>query len=563
MLAACATVLDFQELRRGAADAGADAATASEDVANWYVSEKGDDGNDGSRSRPVRSVRRAVTLARDAAREGGPQKIAVCAGSYPESPLTLQGALEVRGGYDCTTWAREPADESPLLSREPSSRLVDTEVAEAFIVLEGDESGTPRLEGLSVRATMAAATIAARGEVVLADLSIANLTVPSDPRAELTAALLFRKAKARLEHSVLTVDRALTAPPKRPLAPEASSVGVGLSAFESDVVMKRTTVGVAYVVGICEGVLASESSLDIEESSFELLSCVTEADAPTNMLAAVGYAMNKATVKSVRNTILIDTPDHLGDGGVATVAGVNFAGANEKSFLDSDGDRIVGPTVVTATAGAFFGFSLGGRARIVNASIVLDHRNYRLEKSSGIVFSVPTDSVVQHNSIYLSARNADAGAMTTWAIDVPPEAIPGALTIESNLVVSDDPQAHFLNAAGCSGAGIARLGHNRYAGLPTPVRGFSGADGGCSYAELEIDGGAGDNLDVPCPAGACAKLFESTSQLDVRSAGLRPAADVGCDARLQVPRSANVTNDGAGSARGITTTAGAFDVPCK
>ena len=112
----------------------------SVDRQSVYVSPDGDDLADGSRSRPLRSLERAVTLAR----EGGRTRILLAEGPYAlEREVCLEGELRLEGGFEPQTWERPRFEGRSVLEgtgrHPPGSPLLRV------------RSGSAVLDGLELR----------------------------------------------------------------------------------------------------------------------------------------------------------------------------------------------------------------------------------------------------------------------------------------------------------------------------------------------------------------------------------------------------------------------------
>jgi hypothetical protein len=522
-------------------DGGADGGGGE---ADFYVSVKGDDANDGTRARPVRSLRKAVELA-GIARTAAPglRRIAICAGDYPERPLVIRGAIEVRGSYDCSSWTREPIPANRL--REPDTRLFDEEKNDSFVDLRGDGTGAPRLDNLSIRGSKVLYTVVAEGEVNLARLSVSNTTVPLDDRP--LAAVGANDAKLTVESSFLTVDFTAGS-----TSPDPS--GVVIISTQSTVTLRQNELVATNIPGTCIGALIEGSEVGFEQNIIELSRCARSAGKPAGTGAAIGYGAQNSKVKSVRNSIRIDRPDGTGD---LLVAGVNsIALSGGTASLDSDGDRIMGPQSLgpNATSLSFAGFLLGAPARVVNASILLDGQNYAVTELAAIGLSAPLQATIAHNSIYVARSEADAGNLPLFGIVT--VGAPEGVAVEGNLVVSDNPRVTFAKLESCTpDGGLASFVDNLHAGVSVPFRGAGSTDCGTLAS--------GTNRAIPCTGGGCGMLFESTAPSGLVTAALQPTRVAACPG-LNVATSRLVATDATGKPRGDGgTTAGSVEIDCN
>ncbi len=550
MLAGCAGVLGFDEfvVGPGTMDGGDDAAPSGGD-ADVYVSVEGSDEGDGSRQHPVRSVARGVQLARAGLFEKkGVQRVAVCAGEYVEKTLEIVGGIHVLGGYDCASWARSATEQSLVLSIPPSTRLMSDAPGPAFVRLRADQLGAPRLDGLSIAATQAFATIDVVGESALVDLFVDNTAPPADvePRQVVAA-----------NQANVTIERSHFAMSQREST--SKGVGIGVSASESTLTLRDNVVEIASTAGACQGLVASASTVVAERNQLDMFECTAVTISGKELSAAIGLVMIDSTLTSRRNMIRMDRPRRF-EAGRAGAVGMTIV----RGGLDSDGDRIIGPVLLgeQATSLTFVGYYASAPVKIVNASIVLDSRAYDLESGSvGIDLADGSDeSTIAHDSMYISAP-APTDQVRSYMLRIAGSVQGGALKVDSNLAISDNPDAVFIRVGSCAEGAIGKLANNFHGGFAAPVLVQDG--GACTLDEL-VDGGAAANAVLPCNAGECRELFEGTEPLSVATKGLRPAPAAAC-AQLQVPSSPDVRVDGTGNARsdGGTTTAGAFEVGCN
>jgi hypothetical protein len=107
--------------------ANSDAGEASDampgDCTIIYVSTTGDVRNSGcSPSDPLPSIVSALSAAR--ARSLPTKEVHVCKGTYSEKALVLDQPISLFGGYDCTTWTRDPTYAYPTLKTAYETRIV-------------------------------------------------------------------------------------------------------------------------------------------------------------------------------------------------------------------------------------------------------------------------------------------------------------------------------------------------------------------------------------------------------------------------------------------------------
>ncbi len=548
VLAGCAGVLGFDEfiVGPGTTDAGDDAAPSGE--ADLYVSVEGNDESDGSRQRPVRSIARALQLARVALAERKTvQRIAVCSGDYVERSLEVVGGIHVRGGYDCASWARAATEQSLALRIPPSTKLVSGAPDVTFVRLRADDLGAPRLDGLSIETTQAHSAIDVVGEATLVDVFVSNTTSPQDEEPH--QVLAANKANVTIERAYLAIAQG---------GATGNAISIGVGASESTLVLRDNVFDLSSTAGSCQGIVATTSTVVAERNRLDLVDCRGTIVSSQELSAAVGVVVVDSKLESRRNTIRIDRPRRFEAGRTGAVGLTVLSGE-----LESDGDRMIGPVLLgsQATAVRFVGVYVTARAKIVNASIFVDSRHYVLDNGSAGVHLAEGagESAIAHNSMYFSApvpgdRVRSYGILIDESIKSP------SITIESNVAMTDNPDAMLLRVGSCAQSGIGKLANNYHGGFAAPV--YVSDAGGCTLDDL-VDGGAAANTALPCDAGSCGAVFESTEVVSVVANGLRPVPAAAC-AQLRVPSSPGVLVDGTGKPRtdGGSTTAGAFEVGC-
>lgn len=563
-VAGCADILGFETFVAGApdtSDAGPDGGDGT-DEADWYVSAVGDDANDGSRERPLRSLHRALLLASTTPDQQptAPRRIAVCIGEYPEPALVIKGAIDVRGGYDCATWTRPPVDGAPIgVGFKSGSKLINTEQGAAFVALDQDSTGSPRLDGFRIEGKdVSSVVLVAGGSAHLTELSILNATIPSPEKrvAQPIVAVVLSDSTATLERSSLMVAQ------NYGISATDDAGGLGLIIDRGAPVVRRNDIVIDMVMKGCQGIAArSAISAEVVENVIVLGSCITTGATA----GAVGIVSVDSVLKSTRNGIVFEAPGSNAPTTPAIVAGVNVIG---HGAFESDGDRIIAPRALHDTripSSLIFHGLQGSRAltRVVNASILVDSRSYALDDSTAILLAEPSTTVVAHNSMYFSASAApEGGGPPMRAIYVTDKALAGggAVTVASNLVVTDDPRMGFLRGA-CDAPAFAQLAHNRYSGFAAPAGGRN-----CSSGPVDTvwpSAAADGNVAITCPSEGCFKLF-TAADLTSLEKGLPLSPDSACGLDLEVPSTAGVTSDGSGAPRGDAgTTAGAFVLTCN
>jgi hypothetical protein len=558
-VAACAwdwTVVPNVQPNAEAGDAGAET--------DWYVSVNGNDANDGSRERPVRSLGRALELARSDVARQGIRRIAVCKGEYPEGRLTIQGALEVGGNYDCISWTRPPP---ATLALKPDSLLTNLDTADVFMSVEGNATGTPRVDQLSITVSRAPIAVGIVGDAALANVAITNTTLPQNEQP--TVAVGVTRGKLTLERSLLTVDlgAATTGP--------ASAVGAAIGVLEGSQLTARANVmTVSRVRGLGVGLLLSDSAADLEDNVAVVLNC-TKGASTARLAAAMGLDSTNATIKSKRNTFLIDVPDFVDDRAdtstpvntATNVVGVNLARRGGTASLDSDSDRVIAPKVLGtgATALTFQGFILGAGARVTNATILVDSRSYAIGGTlgtTGITVTSPQAAVVvAHNTLYFSETQPGTDNSAKYALLVD-GAGSSQVTFEGNLALTANGGVFgmtFLRIDDCASSGITKLANNRFGGFRSATR-VPGSDAGCPLETF--DGDAGTNAALTC-TGTCAEQLETLSIKQFENDPLRPAKPAACPGML-VPVTASTLTDATGKTRSdVRTTAGAVEIDCN
>jgi len=98
----------------------------AEDDCGIFASESlGDDANPGTRAAPVRTLKRAISLARS-----GPLRVYACAEVFAEAVMVPSG-VDIWGGLDCATdWRYLGGDDRTVLAPEPDRIPLQVEAAE-------------------------------------------------------------------------------------------------------------------------------------------------------------------------------------------------------------------------------------------------------------------------------------------------------------------------------------------------------------------------------------------------------------------------------------------------
>ncbi len=561
-LVGCEGLLGFADFLPGApriTEAGTEASAPENGDANWYVSPTGDDKADGSKGRPLRSVTEAIRRA--AAALGGQgetksaQRVAVCAGEYPETALSIEGAIELRGNYDCATWVRPPNDDSAtgptVVSR---SKIVSAApVDAAFVSLESRPSGSPMLDSLAIDAKGVGAAVAVRGNFTMTRLSITVEPVPGAVPKDLVTGVLVTNGDGIVDHSSIDVRRSVEG--------SGTLLTTGVVLQEGTAALRRNRIRVHEAAGLCVGVLVTgEGAFNVSENDAVLESCVGQP-LPELRVTAMGFALESGNTTSERNRIRFLTPGHAGNERATTI-GVR---TGTKGRYTGDGDHVIGPNALNEqfkpSSLSFVGFYDEGALRsLVNASIELDSRTYGLEETSGVLLTKPSDAYLAHNSMYFtqSAAQTTIPVRAFYLRSDLQDAGTSKVTLESNLVATDEPRAVFVRTS-CTAPGVARLANNRHAGFSAPT--FNCTDGGLDDLATTTIPERNDRFVCPTEAG-CAAMFLPRAG-DVPP-GLRLEPDAGCGRGLEVPFIPAVADDGSGKPRSDAgTTAGAFELGCK
>lgn len=204
----------------------------------------------------------------------------------------------------------------------------------------------------------------------------------------------------------------------------------------------------------------------------------------------------------------------------------------------------------------------------MNASILLDVLDtVEVVSSAGIGLDAPSAALLAHNTMYFSRMAPGAGEdPPVRAIFVGPGAVgPSAtgassVTVEGNLVVTDDPRMAFLRAS-CSHDGLGFVRGNRHAGFVRPADG-SGCTSGM-LEELRSDGLV-DDVAFTCPSTGCRTLFRNdASSLSLLLRGLELSPDTACGRGLATTGPSAIPADATGRTRpDAGATAGAFELEC-
>lgn len=572
----CAVLFGFEELSDTKADAGTVTRSdgpavepppdAEPAVAQWYVSAAtGRPGATGSREDPIDTLREAVARA-DAASSSGPQRIAVCAGTYEEASLLLRSGVELYGGYDCVAWTRAPEQPERRGAPVSASVLLQTatpDVVDVFVQADGtavqtDGGSAPRavLDRLQITTGHARlAVFAARA--TLRGLGVRNETAPpagGDLPGTTVGVLL--DEEATLDHSTLEVDQGYAPPPALSTQQLQGTVGVLVirgnpSAAWNDITLTRT-------LGHALAVVTTGGRLTVAENNLTIKGCVRPTPEEDKFITCGGeYISGGGRIESRRNQITFEQLGAQdGESRVVRASGIT----TNPGLVDSDGDTIVGPAAdmsLTADAGAargvvFQGYSLfsSGEVAIRNASVIARPGAATYAEFRGIYLVGTFTGPIAHNTIYYAAREANLiGAI------VHERAAASQLDVRANWMMSGAPGASLFAAdyadAGCGLEAWSSLAHNRYGG-------FDRLNASCSETSLAamVDGAA-DNVQLACDASNCAALVEADDLL--WTTGVRPAA-AACPS-LRVPLDPDVPADRAGTPRAAETTAGALGCP--
>lgn len=538
-------------------DAGADGATSEPVVADFYVSPQGDDLAEGSRANPLRSVRMAVERATNAL-DGGPQVIAVCAGDYPERPIAVKGGIAIRGSYDCQAWTRRNFDDSVRgVSFVPSSRLTDAEPAPALIeALSDDATGIPSFEGLTLTVSQAYTGIILKGTGRLSHSHVTNRSLPQLNGAYSVFAVLASGISSEISNCTLRV----TSPePSEP--PDAVSLSeqaaYAISVSTGAHVLRRNLLEAYEVQGQGAGISALNADpLVFEENAISVANAINDGAAQTS---SAGAYFVGSKVKSTRNSIDLQAPGNRSS--YVLAQGMIVSGGS----LDSDGDRILGPSITHPTTPdkrvRFYGFhGDGALTRIVNASIYWQMSpEYTMGESAAIRVVPPSEGVeltVAHNTVFFSGIRDGSGnpvrafALSNEVLDASTE---HRITFDSNLVLSELANTTMVRGL-CAAPQYVSIAHNRYQGVtPSEARDPSQCSPSLSLEALALDGGARDNALIECDGGSCAELLVLERALIPRQ-GLRlsPAGCIHGD--LKTASDSSVAIDGDGKPRGSQET---------
>lgn len=591
--------MGFEELRDSesreagvSADASSEPSDASTEAdANFYVSPAGDDSAPGTREAPLRSIRVAVERAA-AAVPSGRQRIAVCSGDYPERPIVLRGNIALQGGYDCTAWRRRAFDDATLGPTQDSSSVVsDVEPGGALLEVSADQTGSPLVDGLSLRASRSIATVFLIGRATISQSVVTNSSVPLLEGQFTTAAVLLSDVGGQADHCLLKVSHPLGTTQQ-----SKTQSAYGLSASGRQHVARKNRVEASSVMGQATGILVLDGELDIVENEVFAFSSVN-AVAGTD--SAVGILALNSAVRSSRNAIALDLP--VNTAGPARVEGI--VASNGGTFA-SDGDRIVGPAALgSGTAEPamlrFFGFA-GDHAltRVTNASIYLAlSAPFSLGESAAIRIipsvrlGMDSNLVAAHNTIFLSGTRApelvDEGPVRGMVLsNAMLESTDGnRVAFDSNLVFLRAPEGTLVRGR-CAPPQFASVASNRYSGVsveaetwnpfnPNLADAGDAGDAGArcpsstvELADFALDGGASDNVAIVCSScdagadacpAACDSLVLVEQRLEVLAKGLQLTPQGCAEEALKVFSREDVPNDGRDAPRDpVRTYAGAF-----
>jgi hypothetical protein len=121
-----------------------------------FVSDSGNDANDGSRAAPVATLARALALVTaEPARD-----IYLAAGTY-QGPLSLRDGVGIYGGYEAGSWLRSPAADTTIRGGNPAVVAVDLLEGASLgrVVIVGDNAITAGSDAVAVRVQDAVITL--------------------------------------------------------------------------------------------------------------------------------------------------------------------------------------------------------------------------------------------------------------------------------------------------------------------------------------------------------------------------------------------------------------------
>ena len=144
---------------------------AENDCGVFVSSSSGDDANPGTRDKPVRTLERAISLART-----GPLRVYACAEVFPEA-VTVPSGVEVWGGLDCARdWIYVGDSRRTVLAPDPDQIPLQAKKGElggistlADLRLEAANASVPGGSSIAMLVLTGAAVELRRSELVAGD----------------------------------------------------------------------------------------------------------------------------------------------------------------------------------------------------------------------------------------------------------------------------------------------------------------------------------------------------------------------------------------------------------
>lgn len=307
------------------------------DKAIVYVSTEGEDSNDGTRARPLRSLSRALEVLK----RTGKQTVYLSSGSYfINSTLILEGNISIVGGFSADQWTRDEKNNTLLIPSprfSSGSALIESRNSDIVlkdITLSDAETLTPLLfDQIGGRLTLEKVYLARKGgntarlmqirngELTLRDCNLevnssGNVIALSSEGSKLLLIRTTLKTDNIAENTVL-----LDLRNKSHISLTDSFIHTGTGRIinpiritDSELVMERSELACGAGAMTSTGIISSKSSLSIRDSNIygnsaaRITTCLSVTDSSLTLMRSqisADSAIGATAVKSENSNINI------------------------------------------------------------------------------------------------------------------------------------------------------------------------------------------------------------------------------------------------------------------